>query len=121
MFETARLSSGMRWGWDMFKVGDEVVCINIGPLQNKNGRFLSCPFLEKGKVYVVSSVGVCPVFDVPYVNVVGVNAERASGFKPERFRKAQRKNSRLTLEAFFTVPGGFEEPKRAPAKKKAEA
>lgn len=43
--------------------------------------------------------------------------EAPGGFAACCFRKVQRKNPRLSIEAFMTMPGGFEEPKRkAPVK-----
>ena len=98
-----------------FKVGDEVVCIN-----NENDDLL-----KVGSVYTVAEFlaagdghedWTTDVDSVQLVEIGHVEDDDVYGFAAEHFRKVQRRNSRLTLESFFTVPGGFEEPKRTPAK-----
>lgn len=103
-----------------FRVGDEVVCVDA---QTMN-PFWGPPPLVEGQVYVVESLhaGVCPRYG-PYIGVYLVGAPRSetgNGWDSVRFRKVQRRNDRLTIEAFMTIPGGFEEPRRpkAPAKKR---
>lgn len=92
-----------------FKVGDEVVCVSS--TFHTYGEDAADTFPTKGQVYTVHSF----VSDDEGVWVVLCEI-LSHLYDPAKFRKVQRRNSRLTLEAFFTVPGGFEEPKRAPAK-----
>lgn len=107
-----------------FKPGDEVVCVDaIPPLEP--GRQPWMCVLKEGSIYQVSGVGLNPAGEfrifLSDTKNIWLHTGEDYGFLGRRFRKVQRKNSRLTLEAFFTVPGGFEEPKRAPAKKKTNA
>lgn len=96
----------------MFKPGDEIVKFRLsGPAGE-----LTIPI---GTVVIVDRV-VGPYGDDVGLKILGW-PDHGLGHLASTFRKVQRKNSRLTLEAFFTVPGGFEEPKRAPAKKKTDA
>jgi len=93
-----------------FKPGDEVVYVGgdvglpgIGQSQ-----------LSKGSVYVVFSVHLHPHFDLVGVRVVGYGPVVVAN----SFRKVERRNDSLSIEAFLTIKPGFEEPKRAPAKKR---
>lgn len=94
-----------------FKPGDEVVCI-------KDGRV--CPTFA-GETYVVEDVFLHP-YEGPALQLVGIPVRVEPfywGHTPERFRKVERRNDSLSIEAFLTIkPGQFEEPRRAPAKKR---
>jgi len=102
-----------------FKAGDEVVCVDDSrPEDNWPG-----PYPVVGRVYRVEGFDESGPDDEGSVGLIieglGFGWDPGwgtVGWRHTRFRKVQRRNSRLTLEALFTVPGGFEEPKRAPAK-----
>lgn len=100
-----------------FKPGDEVVCVKTQPVFQGFGGYS-----VEGQTYTVSGVMVRGRRVALMLAGVENGTQRGApwfwGHSSTRFRKVQRRNSRLTLEAFFTVPGGFEEPKRAPAKKR---
>lgn len=102
-----------------FKPGDEVVCVS----DDLQWGFYPCP-LVAGQVYTVLGVASIRATDGASFSVdVGVPSMATGGlWRPSRFRKVQRKNPRLSIEAFMTVPGGFEEPRRkTPAKKRERA
>jgi hypothetical protein len=99
-----------------FKPGDEVVCISA-----EEGY----PF--RGVTYTVAAVlpplsshlfGIRlttdteDMFDLP-----------AQGWAHTIFRKVQRRNDSLSIEAFLTIKPGFEEPRRTktPARKGVDA
>lgn len=83
-----------------FKPGDEVVCVD-----NKGA-----PELSVGATYTVTAV----LYGGEGLTVAEADPSEwwAVGYWSERFREVNRRNSRLTIEAFMTMPGGFEEPKR---------
>jgi hypothetical protein len=101
-----------------FKVGDEVVCVNA---VGARPGFVLYGHLVEGGVYTINRIGPNPS---PFLDGVSLwlkesdNVCQATGlnigYRPDRFRKVQKPKTDLSLEAFFTVPGGFEEPKRAP-------
>lgn len=110
-----------------FKPGDEVVCVNDQPIHTDSPWLWR---LSERRIYTVLSVGLSPTADffpdVP-VSVRLVEVENRCpnwpglgdmGFNPVRFRKVERKNDSLSIEAFLTIKPGFEEPRRAPAKKR---
>lgn len=98
-----------------FKVGDEVVCVNNTNRPNAIW-FPGCKPQLNTK-YTVTGLLIDPWGD-PAVTLAELdNAD--TGYAAWRFRKVQKRNDRLTIEAFMTVPGGFEDPKRTtPAKKR---
>ena len=118
----------------MFRVGDEVLCVDAR----------DCPELIEGAPYIVERVLeygdeiLCSDGEWSVVMSEGVslwvfgghnfrvyeNEEESSGYKPERFRKVERKSDSLSIEAFLTIkPNQFEGPKRTnqPAKRKERA
>jgi hypothetical protein len=92
-----------------FKPGDELVSLYTG-----DG-------LKEGHVYVCASLDVgtgctdgCPSFVC--CSVEGLPDDDWCSCT---FRKVERRNDSLSIEAFLTIKPGFEEPKRkAPAKKR---
>lgn len=102
-----------------FKPGDEVVCVRAGA----TGIGTWCGTIVTGGTYEIESVGLCPS---PHpdagIVVVWLRGETNVcplagldvGFRPDRFRKVQR----LDLTAWLSTAQTFEEPKRAPAKKR---
>ena len=93
----------------MFRVGEEVVCVS--GMQDR---------LEKGATYMIVHVGDGNFSLGIYVAVAGVfrsDGELAM-WHPTRFRKVERRNDSLSIEAFLTIKPGFEEPRKAPAKRK---
>lgn len=102
-----------------FKPGDEVVCVRT---------CANPPVLTvKDQIYVVERAFVCER-GVPRLFLAGLdNGDKYGpkewwGFNPDRFRKVQRRKTDLSIEAFLTIkPGQFEEPKRAPAKRRERA
>lgn len=108
-----------------FKPGDEVVCVDAK--KRDPARSWSAALVQDA-VYTVASVGPVPVphslagtMTVHLVGVAHVCPLHGVeiGFDPARFRKVERRNDSLSIEAFLTIkPGQFEEPKRAPAKKR---
>jgi hypothetical protein len=97
-----------------FKPGDEVVCVIGAPAHG----------LTQDAIYTVESVGPAERSDgsVGPVTVFLVETgwecwKGKGGYGPHRFRKAQKRNDRLTIEAFSVIKdGGFEEPRREPVK-----
>jgi len=112
-----------------FKPGDEVVCVDDKP------KTLYRPWsgtVVEGQVYVVAGYTTPPEghLDHGAVSVVIVGAPNIDmkwgvdiGYKPSRFRKVQKRDSSLSIEAFLTIKPGFEEPRRpkAPAKRRERA
>jgi hypothetical protein len=102
-----------------FKPGDEVVCVNGA---NTLGSLID------GQVYIVSDIGVlkgCVLWPelngLPGVKLRGVSSDRIDGngfYRAERFRKVERKNDSLSIEAFLTIKPGFEEKDAFPVKKR---
>jgi len=85
-----------------FKPGDEVVCVD------DEGTSV----VIKGQRYVVVDAYR------HFIALAGVYGTFAPGMYARRFRKVQKRNDRLTIEALSVIKDGFEEPKRAPAKKR---
>ena len=98
-----------------FKIGDEVVCVDASLAWG-----IEPHSLIKGETYTVVGLVDPEGFD-PGVVVQVPSPHYSTAWSPRRFRKVQKRNDRLTLETFFTVPGGFEEPKRTPAKRRERA
>ena len=103
-----------------FKPGDEVVCVDAKPRDNRSRLFV-----KEGETYTVRPCGRrgCNgvlVNEAPAPIMAGMIS---ACYHPRRFRKVQKRNDRLTIEAFSVIKdGGFEEPKRtAPAKKRERA
>lgn len=107
----------------MFRVGDEVVCVDASPCA-ATGRVSG---LAHGGRYTVAALcggtGGLGVLLIEAVAPATVLWGPDYGFRASRFRKVQKRNDRLTIEAFSVIKdGGFEEPKRrAPAKKRERA
>lgn len=99
-----------------FKPGDEVVCVEMPDESEMVGRIFTIIEVrqagEIGHAWPLAKAAV-QLAEAPYVSEY-----RLWGYGAHRFRKVQKRNDRLTIEAFMTVPGDFEEPKRAPAKKR---
>ena len=107
-----------------FKPGDEVVCVDNSRADGTTAN------LVVGTVYVIEAVlpsmggrsgytgGTAPAG----VRIVGVvSSTWRKTFDCRRFRKVERRNDSLSIEAFLTIKPGFEEPKRAPARKRERA
>lgn len=109
----------------MFKVGDEVVCVDAEFLND------NCPLtrLTEGSVYVVEAVYPdgegCLCHNSPYMlDLVGVPSDPEWAYAACSFRKVERKSDNFSIEAFLTIkPNQFEGPKRTnqPAKRKEKA
>lgn len=107
----------------MFKPGDEVVCVDDGPMLTPRRKSVAGPSgLVAGKSYTIQKVR--PNFSDPSVVMVelvgvshGCNLFATPGYAAYRFRRVHKRNDRLSIESFMTMPGGFEEPRR-PAKTK---
>lgn len=103
-----------------FKPGDEVVCVDASLYEP--GPWLGDPPVE-GCVYVVDALS--HFRGEPHLHLAEISNHYGLGgndlgYRARRFRKVQRKNPRLAIETFMTMPGGFEEPKRKiPAKEPA--
>ena len=98
-----------------FKPGDEVVCVD----SNFEDFGLCCgtPDPVVGDNYIVADVFADD--EGVWVCLIGFDG---LDFLAVNFRKVQKRNDRLTIEAFSVIKdGGFEEPKRAPAKKRERA
>lgn len=112
-----------------FKPGDEVVCVRAAD-PRPGRRWVGT--IVVGETYIVESVAPVPEPhpDAGLISVRIVGAPNFSlrfggevGYHPSRFRKVERRNDRLSIEAFLTIKPGFEEPRRpkAPAKKRERA
>jgi len=102
----------------MFKVGDEVVCVDA-EFHGYGSHSDALQLVLDGR-YTVSAI----VSAHQGVHVDEICAKNPSGFNWHRFRKVERKSDSLSIEAFLTIkPDGFEEPKRTnqPAKRKEQA
>lgn len=101
-----------------FKPGDEVVCVDAGPVRPGEIQALghgdSVPAIA-GQIYTVKGFGVWPGdWVTPVVYLVEIkNDDRGDdmGFLPRRFRKVQRRD----LSAWLNTATKFEEPKRKKA------
>jgi len=92
-----------------FKPGDKVICV----LDD------GAPELVRGRTYFVTMI----LLGGSGVRVSGANPSEwwKIGFYSYRFRKVQRRNSSLTIEAFLTIKSGQPEgPTRTPSKEKAK-
>jgi len=79
----------------MFKVGDEVVCVNDQPIDHDLAW--TAVGLVSGKTYIVSGWIFHPISGAPHILVDGAtnicNALCVEiGFRPIRFRKVQRRD-----------------------------
>lgn len=94
----------------MFRIGDEVVCVD------DTNQVSERPLVNK-RTYIVSGrAGNCGLYLHGVVNRGG----DWEGHNPNRFRKVQKRNSSLSYESFLTIKPGFEEPRRVntPAKER---
>lgn len=89
------------------KPGDDAVCVYGGIWWNSDTNMDDIG-PKQGDVCKILSVSADPNFG-PCVELVGWPSDT---FLASCFRKVQRRNDRLTIEAFMTMPGGFEEPRR---------
>jgi len=104
-----------------FKPGDEVVCVDASLESSPVGFNWANP-LALGETYTIAGLGIdrrahiVVAFLAGHPNTGPVTGADF-GFMASRFRKVERENDSLSIEAFLTIKPGFEEPKRAPAKK----
>lgn len=98
-----------------FKPGDEVVCVTAAE---------AC-VCEVGATYTVKEIfwhrrenrAAVILEGVPNTGLKA-DGTRWRGRRADRFRKVERKNDSLSIDAFLTIKPGFEEPKRTPVKKR---
>jgi len=96
-----------------FRVGDEVVCVFAGPWWcTDTAGPTSGP--DKDTVWTVESLD----FSEDYGTTISLNGWPGDSFVAECFRKVERRNDSLSIEAFLTIKSGFEEPRKTPAKKR---
>jgi hypothetical protein len=117
-----------------FRVGDRVLCVNdvvdFGGLKKGQEYVIEAVFASgdmlpiAGKNHLWAYPGQISVWVTGGANfAAGVRSPQTGrlspGYRPDRFRKVERKSDSLSIEAFLTIKPGFEEPKRttAPAKK----
>jgi hypothetical protein len=99
----------------MFKVGDKIACVRPGWMFDLPCHFRRAPELVRNGEYTVARV----IGGGAGVQLIEVWPEGDYyAFDARRFRKVERRNDSLSIEAFLTIKPGFEEPKRAPAKKR---
>lgn len=105
-----------------FKPGDEVVCVASDPEYAMAGM----PPPVVGETYTVAEVTPCltgrmkrPTFGVYLAELP--RSPTGWMYFAEHFRKVERRTDTLSIESFLTIKWGFEEPKRAPAKKRERA
>lgn len=114
-----------------FRVGDEVVCVGAAPCPEwarwevlTHGK-LTPPPLVCGRQYTIRAVVLAGegVHLHEVLSVAETYGHLDRGFRPDRFRKVERRNDSISIEAFLTIKPGFEEPRRpkAPAKKRERA
>jgi hypothetical protein len=96
-----------------FKPGDEVVCVDADgtPELTRDARYT---ILESYGLGLTLPTRVIE----PGVTLREVQNARAVGYRASRFRKVERRNDSLSIESFLTIKPGFEEPRKAPAKKR---
>ena len=115
----------------MFKVGDEVECVDAAPANSPGcvNHGMAVPLI-KGATYTVRELCISPVSGRSGVRLAEPETRWAGwgitdgAYWAVRFRKVERKSDSLSIEAFRTIQdGGFEEPKRTnqPAKRKERA
>ena len=103
-----------------FKPGDEVAKIDTRGIERKPWQ-INQPVsgIPVGAVFIIQSVVHHPRWgEVHGLHLVGVDCDSPHGFDHRGFRKVQKRDSSLSIEAFLTIRPGFEEPKRTPAKKR---
>jgi hypothetical protein len=108
----------------MFRVGDEVVCVNAIP-----GGHYDPPraHLVRGEVYTISAVRMARGREILVVELVEApwlaNDGGPGSFRADRFRKVQRRKTDMSIESFLTIKPGFEEPRRVttPTRKRERA
>lgn len=108
----------------MFAPGDEVVCVDAGanPFHLAGAWQGDAP--TEGHIYTVRGWSDDGPYGDPCVFLVEITNNafgHFDGYSAWRFRKVQKRNDGLSIEAFLTIKPGFEEPKRAPAKKRERA
>lgn len=107
----------------MFAPGDEVVCVDDAPRIPERSWSGT---IKKGTVYTVAGLTTPPPYH-PDHGQVGLVIDGAPntcavygvelGYPPDRFRKVQRRD----LTEWLSTATDFEEPKRAPAKRRERA
>ena len=108
----------------MFRVGDEVVCVNTAPIGHAGPANLEAlALLSLRSVYTVEEIDGDAIHLVGVRRVYAPDLEMTPPYKASRFRKVERRNDSLSIEAFLTIKPGFEEPRRTnqPAKRKEQA
>lgn len=103
----------------MFRVGDEVVCVDDNWFNQFAESNAEPGDPRKGQTYTVIAVKKDPVWGDEFLRLAGTPSN--GGYISSFFRKVQRKTSTLSVSDFLTIkPGQFEEPRRvnAPARKR---
>lgn len=100
-----------------FRVGDEVVCVFAG--HDETGVFWGGDAPVEGRRYTVTGVTWHDGLSCIFLAEISNDRFGFTGYAARRFRKVQKRNDRLTIEAFMTIKDGFEEPRKvkAPAKR----
>lgn len=109
----------------MFSPGDEIVCVEDG---KETFDFVGCGLTPPvvGERYVVAEnlgMGEQEITGRRYqaIDLVGM-VHPVYAYAAYLFRKAAKRKDSLTIEAFSVIKDGqYEEPKRAPAKKREKA
>lgn len=102
-----------------FVRGDEVFAVGAPDDYMPEHPRVEWPF-DPNAVYVVEDV-ICFGREFGLV-VAGLHSPHwTKAWNAICFRKVERRNDRLGIEAFLTIKPGFEEPKRAPAKQREPA
>jgi hypothetical protein len=100
-----------------FKPGDELAFIGTGQLWDGE---TDQPSPDASRVYVCEAVFAdCEACEECSSNIgVLINDSNSIPICPCLLRKVERRNDSLSIEAFLTIKPGFEEPRKAPAKKR---
>lgn len=105
-----------------FKPGDKVVCVFNGKWRSKRGYWHDLWLVIKngvpifGATYTISHVNVTAE-NIVVVDLVECPAPKGLQFHAACFRKAQTRD----ITAWLETSTGFEEPTRAPAKRRERA
>ena len=108
----------------MFRVGDEVVCVDAST--DAGCRWIGDAPVE-GQVYTIRALGPSRLSQLPGVWLNEIRHCGKGGwdeaYRASRFRKVQRRKTDLSIESFLTIKPGFEEPRRVttPTRKRERA
>lgn len=97
-----------------FKLGDEVVRVRMGIGPNPRATTPDVPVGHVGRIINMGPTA----YEGVWIELDNWPVDPLCGLPAEHFRRVQRKNTDLSIEAFLTIKPGIEEPRRVRAPKR---